>query len=163
MFIGRFQPFHIGHLWAVQKIARECQRVVIGIGSSQYAREHVNPFSAAERRDQISQALSEAGLDSYAIFEIADIHDDARWVQHVRSVVPHFDTVYTGSELTRELFLKEGCKVVILPRHMGISGSEIRLRIATGKRWQHMVPNSVCRLLDKMGADRIILSSKAFP
>jgi nicotinamide-nucleotide adenylyltransferase len=37
LLIGRFQPFHKGHLQVVKTIARDCDDIIIGIGSAQYS------------------------------------------------------------------------------------------------------------------------------
>jgi len=33
-YIGRFQPYHLGHHAVIQKIAKEVDEIVIGIGSA---------------------------------------------------------------------------------------------------------------------------------
>ena len=50
LFIGRFQPFHNGHLKVVQEILKEFDEVIIGIGSSKYSGTLDNPFSGEERK-----------------------------------------------------------------------------------------------------------------
>jgi nicotinamide-nucleotide adenylyltransferase len=37
LLIGRFQPFHIGHLKAIEQATSENDEVIIGIGSAQYS------------------------------------------------------------------------------------------------------------------------------
>ncbi|MEM3079801.1 MAG: adenylyltransferase/cytidyltransferase family protein, partial [Thermoproteota archaeon] len=49
LFIGRFQPFHLGHLKAVEYIINRVDEVIIGIGSAQYSHTLENPFTAGER------------------------------------------------------------------------------------------------------------------
>ena len=36
LFIGRFQPFHLGHLLLLQRLSTQYEEIIIGIGSSQY-------------------------------------------------------------------------------------------------------------------------------
>jgi len=38
LIIGRFQPFHLGHLLLIKEAAKEADIIVIGIGSSQESR-----------------------------------------------------------------------------------------------------------------------------
>lgn len=144
LFIGRFQPFHKGHLWAVNKILGECDSIIIGIGSSQYSGTHDNPFSSAERKEMIRGAL--AGMD-VPIFEIPDIHDNNEWVSHVKRIVPEFDVVYTGSELSEKLFVRERIEVRKLSRHEQISASEVRLRIIKDLEYKDLVPDAVADIL----------------
>ncbi|MCJ7698989.1 adenylyltransferase/cytidyltransferase family protein, partial [Candidatus Bathyarchaeota archaeon] len=37
LYVGRFQPFHLGHLCAVKKILGEVDEVIVAIGSAQYS------------------------------------------------------------------------------------------------------------------------------
>ncbi|MGF3523208.1 MAG: adenylyltransferase/cytidyltransferase family protein, partial [Candidatus Bathyarchaeia archaeon] len=60
LYVGRFQPFHLGHLDAIQKILEEVEEIVIVIGSSQYSHNIHNPFTAGERLVMIRKALEEA-------------------------------------------------------------------------------------------------------
>src|SRR3970040_1541422 len=49
LWIGRFQPFHLGHLSMAKRILAEVDELVIGIGSAQYSHTPENPFTAGER------------------------------------------------------------------------------------------------------------------
>ena len=57
LFIGRFQPFHLGHLLLLQRLSKQYDEFIIGIGSSQYQNTYDNPFSEEERRQMIIQSL----------------------------------------------------------------------------------------------------------
>jgi len=54
LFIGRFQPFHSGHLDAIKQISEE--EIIIGIGSSQYSKTEENPYSFEERKKMIKKS-----------------------------------------------------------------------------------------------------------
>ena len=62
LFIGRFQPFHEGHLDAVKQILAENEQVIIGIGSSQESGTSRNPFDAQQRTEMITKALQNANI-----------------------------------------------------------------------------------------------------
>ncbi|HDH28034.1 MAG TPA: nicotinamide-nucleotide adenylyltransferase, partial [Euryarchaeota archaeon] len=49
LLIGRFQPFHKGHLAVIKKILSEADELIIVVGSSQHRGAVENPFSADER------------------------------------------------------------------------------------------------------------------
>jgi len=159
LFIGRFQPFHLGHLHTVREILKENDKIIIGIGSSQYSRETVNPFSAKERREMILESLRVEGITEFAIFEIPDIHDNSYWVMHVKKIVPKFDSVYTGSPLSQKLFEDSKIKVKKLKRYRDINASEIRLRIQKGLEWENMLPKGVLKIMSDMGGVAIINKS----
>ena len=68
IYIGRFQPFHKGHLYAVKEVLNEVDELIIGIGSAQESHTLENPFTAGERMLMIKSALAEAGVDSYKVY-----------------------------------------------------------------------------------------------
>ncbi|MBI4453336.1 nicotinamide-nucleotide adenylyltransferase [Candidatus Woesearchaeota archaeon] len=160
LFIGRFQPFHIGHFNVIKKILEAHDSVIIVIGSTQEKETSINPFSADERRKMIELALKEDKITKYKIVYVSDIHNNKEWVSHLeRYVEPYgkFDIVYTGSELTKKLFKEAGYKVHwINERINGVSASEIRLRIAKKMVWEHMVPASVSKYIRSINSDERI-------
>ena len=60
VLIGRFEPFHNGHLANVKQAFTIADHVQILIGSSFQPATIKNPFTFAERRDMISSALGKA-------------------------------------------------------------------------------------------------------
>lgn len=147
LFIGRFQPFHKGHLAAVKQIAAEADKIIIGIGSSQHSRELGNPFSAEERIEMIKAALGDKF--DYEIVLIPDINDDERWVEHVCSLVPEFDAVFTGNEHTKMLFEEAGIEVRDIEIVPGINGTTIRDRIVNNENYHDLVPTEVSKILSR--------------
>ena len=53
LFVGRFQPFHYGHLHAVESILKENDELLLVVGSAQMSHEPDNPFTAGERIEMI--------------------------------------------------------------------------------------------------------------
>ncbi|HVD07462.1 MAG TPA: adenylyltransferase/cytidyltransferase family protein, partial [Nitrososphaeraceae archaeon] len=84
LMIGRFQPFHRGHLYLVQQILSECNELVIAIGSSQFNYTFSNPFTAGERIHMIHEALVEenVSLDKVYIIPIPNSENNSIWLQH---------------------------------------------------------------------------------
>ena len=60
LYVGRFQPFHLGHLDAIKYALKQADELVIVIGSAQYSHNANNPFTAGERLIMVRQALFEA-------------------------------------------------------------------------------------------------------
>ena len=50
LLIGRFQPFHLGHLDALRFALSKVDKLWIGLGSSNKPLQKNNPFSAEERK-----------------------------------------------------------------------------------------------------------------
>ena len=49
LMMGRFQPFHLGHLDLVRQILKQCDEIVIAVTSSQFNYLEKDPFTAGER------------------------------------------------------------------------------------------------------------------
>lgn len=156
-YIGRFQPFHLGHYSIINDIARDVDEVVIGIGSAQKSHEPKNPFTAGERVMMIRQALADAHVMHYAI-PIEDLQRNAVWVSHIISMTPPFDVVYSNNPLVVRLFKEAGIIVRQPPMYQreGYSGSEIRRRMLSDEDWRVLVPETVADVIDEIdGVNRL--------
>lgn len=150
LFIGRFQPFHNGHLSVLEELAKlDYSEVVIAIGSSQYKNLPDNPFSFAERSAMINKVLLAIGYTvPYSIVAIPDIHDDARWVEHVNNivhqVVGEYEAMYTGNDWVKNLFEQAQGNVKPVHKIIMIDGTTIRKLIRKGDMsWKQFVHVSV--------------------
>ena len=160
LYVGRFQPFHLGHLGAIKDILKEVDELIIVIGSAQYSHLLDNPFTAGERMVMIRKALEEAGL-SYSRFWIVpvpDMHLHMMWVSAVKGYTPSFDVVYSNEPLTRRLFIEAGYEVKAIRFHKRkiYSSTEIRERMLKDKSWEKLVPKSVAAFIKEIdGVNRL--------
>ena len=151
LFIGRFQPFHKGHLKAVLHLLKEYDKVIIVIGSAQYSRTPDNPFSARERVKMIRLALKRH-LKRLKIIPVSDVNSNEKWVAHLSSYVPKYDDVYSNNSLVRRLFAEKGVKVRGTGSHnrQVHQGKRIRRLMASGGDWRSRVPKEVADYLEKV-------------
>lgn len=90
VYVGRFQPFHSGHLALLREALAAAPRVAVVLGSSYQARTPRNPFTWEERAAMIAQALDEDERARVAFLPIRDYYDEDRWVDAVtRAVSEH--------------------------------------------------------------------------
>ena len=154
LFVGRFQPFHVGHLKAVKDILEKLDELVIVVGSSQYSHRVDNPFTAGERVTMIRTALEEEGISPsrYWIVPVPDVHVHMTWVAQVLGYTPKFSVVYTNEPLTRRLFIEAGYDVKPVPfyRREVYSATEIRKRMLNGKNWEGLLPSSVVKFIKEI-------------
>ena len=158
MIIGRFQPFHNGHLEVIRKISKASDNMTIGIGSAQYSHTVNNPFTAGERYLMISDTLKDAGIDNAYIVPMEDLNRYSVWVSHVLSMSPPFSVVYSNNTLTRRLFLEAGYNVKDSPiyNRSEYSGTEVRRRMLFDEDWRSLVPKAVADVIDSIdGIGRI--------
>jgi len=86
LFIGRFQPFHLGHLHIVKEALKQVDKLFIGIGCAQEQNTKENPFSAKERKEMIDLALKK--IKNCSVYEIPDFDDDNDWVKYIEKKIP---------------------------------------------------------------------------
>jgi nicotinamide-nucleotide adenylyltransferase len=160
LFVGRFQPFHLGHLAAIKDVLKEVDELVIVIGSAQYSHNIGNPFTAGERLTMIRKALEEAEIDYSRVWivPVPDVHLHMMWVSAVKGYTPPFDVVYSNQPLTRRLFIEAGSKVKDIRFHERklYSSTEIRERMLKGESWKKLVPKSVATFIKEIdGVNRL--------
>ncbi|MBS7658768.1 MAG: nicotinamide-nucleotide adenylyltransferase [Candidatus Bathyarchaeia archaeon] len=166
VFIGRFQPFHLGHLEAVKYALTKVNQLIIVIGSAQYSHTLTNPFTAGERLVMIKLALKEAGIscDKYFIVPVEDVNMHGVWVAHLKSRLPNFDVAFSNEPVTSRLLKEAGIKVEKIPffNRDVYSATEIRRRILKGENWMELVPKAVAQFIKEIkGDERIIELSKS--
>uniref|UniRef100_A0A7C5Y9W2 Nicotinamide-nucleotide adenylyltransferase n=1 Tax=Caldiarchaeum subterraneum TaxID=311458 RepID=A0A7C5Y9W2_CALS0 len=157
LFIGRFQPFHLGHLKVVEHILQNEDEVIIGVGSAQYSHTFENPFTTGERIEIIRKTLkTTVGLDRFFIITIPDIGEHRLWVSRVVSFCPEFQTVYSNNSLVKVLFEEAGYTVKSVPffDREKMMGREIRKLISTGGDWRSRLHPEAVKYLEKIGAEK---------
>jgi len=160
LYVGRFQPFHLGHLEAIKKILEEVEELVVVIGSAQYSHHPGNPFTAGERLVMIRTALEEAKVD-YArlwVVPVPDVHLHMMWVAAVEGYTPKFHLVYTNEPLTKRLFMEAGYKVKGIPFYdrQFYSSTIIREKMQQDDSWKPLVPKSVAEFIAEIdGINRV--------
>jgi len=164
LFVGRFQPFHKGHLKLLQSILKEYDEIIIGIGSSQYGYTKDNPFTSDERKKIIEKSLESINIKNCTIVLIPDIHNYPKWVPYVVSIVSDFDVFLSNNSLTRRLFSERGYIVKETPvfDRSKYSGKEIRRRMINDESWEDLVPEPVCKIIKEIdGVQRLKELSKS--
>lgn len=90
VYIGRFQPFHDGHMTTLNQAVEAGKEVIVVIGSANAARTPKNPWTAMERQEMIANSAYEAGID---VSKLSFIHvedrryKDEKWVSYIQSTV----------------------------------------------------------------------------
>jgi nicotinamide-nucleotide adenylyltransferase len=158
LMMGRFQPFHLGHLDLVKQILEQCDEVIIAITSSQFNYLEKDPFTAGERIEMIHDSLKESGINLSRCFiiSIENQFNIATWSSFLKSALPHFDKVYSGNDYVKML-LSDSAIDVITPKFLErpqYNASHIRQMIISDENWQALVPGAVVKFLQKINAKK---------
>ena len=155
LLVGRFQPFHLGHLEAVRYALKRVDYLYVAVGSAQRSHERDNPFTAGERITMIKSALDGNAVDpsKWMAVPIPDADSHSLWVSSLESMVPKFDIVFTNDALTFLLFNEEGIEVRAVPYldRQRYSATNVRDRILERKDWESLVPPQVAEHVKEFG------------
>lgn len=92
-FVGRFEPFHNGHLSVLRRALEACDRPIVLIGSAGAPRSSKNPWSAAEREIMIRAALG-ADADRVIFRHVFDhLYNEGAWQADIQQ---HIDEAIAG-------------------------------------------------------------------
>lgn len=142
VLIGRFQPFHNGHLELVRNALKIAKELIIVLGSSGSTLTPKNPFTNSERKRMVENSVTEDELRRIAFVYVQDhLYDDRAWVSGVRQAVEqyttdHDDIVLVGHNkdaTSGYLAHFPDWAPVLLPIHCdGIAATHIRKAIFEG-------------------------------
>lgn len=154
LMIGRFQPFHLGHLDALHFALSKVDKLWVGLGSSNKSPEKNNPFSAEERKEMILSSIDDEIKKKIEIFFIPDLDNHIKWIEKIDTIVPPFDIVFSNDELTKHLYSKRNVQVLSIPflKRDVLSGTNIRNLIISDQNWNELVPAGTKNFLIKNNA-----------
>ncbi|MFB6228754.1 MAG: nicotinamide-nucleotide adenylyltransferase [Halobacteriales archaeon] len=156
-FIGRFQPFHLGHRRVVESVENDLDGLVVVVGSAGASHSVQDPFTGGERVRMVRQALSDLDLVTYAV-PVEDVNKHGVWVRHLESMTPAFDVVYANNPLVVRLFEEAGREVRRVEMHDRdrLEGTRIREAMVADEAWRHLVPDQVVSVIEDVdGVERI--------
>jgi bifunctional NMN adenylyltransferase/nudix hydrolase len=100
VYIGRFQPFHLGHFETLKTAFSLAERVILIVGSHNAPRTVKNPWTAAEREAMLRSCYSKEDNDRLCVVPVEDrLYSDVQWVRTVESNVRY---IVKGGETMHE-------------------------------------------------------------
>lgn len=102
VYIGRFNPFHLGHVHVLEAALNTSQLTIVLVGSSGQARSLKNPFTFAEREQMIDSWYKMSyqkpirGGDLIILPLRDHPYNDTKWIESVQDKVKAAMTQYCG-------------------------------------------------------------------
>lgn len=156
LFIGRFQPFHNGHLYSLNKAFDLADKVIVGIGSSQESGTEKDPFDFEIRKRMIK---SLPGVSrKIVVVPVPDMFDDEKWGGLILEIIKNEklltnEVVGVGNnDWTNRILRKKGIEIFEtgLYNRDELEGIKIReLRKIGDTQWTQRVPESVVKCLEE--------------
>lgn len=167
LIIGRFQPFHIGHLSLMRYALSVSDELIIIIGSANKSHTIINPFTIEERNEMMNLIIKEEFFEKPVyINNISDFSKDEEWFSQLKNLVPEFDVFVSGNnpgyKTMQKIFEHQNISVSILKNSINIDASWIREELKNGKKnITQFLHISTVRYLEKInGTQRIKNSNK---
>lgn len=163
LVIGRFQPFHKGHLKLIKEVYSKQDNLKIIIGSKQESFTSKNPFTYIEREEMIKNSLLNEKVGKFEIEAIEDKDNDYEWLKGINKIAGKFDVCYSGNKIVVKILKRYNETVVSknLFNREKLSGRHIRKLIQEGKKVENLLPQGTLKTLKKIdGFDRVKNISK---
>lgn len=153
LLIGRFQPFHLGHLEALQFALSKVDKLWLGLGSSNKPMEKTNPFSVEEKQ-MIMSSIDDSIKNKISIYPIPDLDNHVKWIENIDTIVPDYQIVFSNDPMTEHLYSKRNVNVMTIPffKRDQLSGTRLRDLIKSDQKWDDLVPEGTKLLLQKFDA-----------
>ncbi|MEM4482107.1 MAG: nicotinamide-nucleotide adenylyltransferase [Desulfurococcaceae archaeon] len=156
LIIARFQPFHYGHLYAVESCLFSYDEVIIVVGMASQSHTPENPFTAGERLEMIRRTLKWRSHDLSRVINVTlpTLEVSRVAVHYVKLYSPDFNAVLTLNPIIKTLFKEEGYVVIEPPKYNRevYSGSKIRKLMSVGdSKWKELVPPPVSEYIEGIG------------
>lgn len=144
LVIGRFQPFHKGHAFLISEALKYCDKIIIGIGSSN-KRSKSNPWSPKHRRTLIKEFIKKNKLEDRVvrIVNLYDNSDDDVWFANLYKKTGHFDVTIGNNDWNNGIIERHGIPAIkhgFSNRHIW-EGIKIRGLMKENKPWEKRVPD----------------------
>jgi nicotinamide-nucleotide adenylyltransferase len=166
-FVGRFQPFHNGHLEVALEALAAAPRVYVGItnpdvrslqahdSNSHRHRRGDNPFRYHERARMIAAALSDAGIaaEAYTVVPFP-LENAALWANYIPLDSLQFVRVFSPWEAEKLTMLRAGGYNVRMLQGTPdnkISAGDIRQAMLDGADWRRDLSPPVAHLCGEIG------------
>ncbi|HVZ12241.1 MAG TPA: adenylyltransferase/cytidyltransferase family protein [Patescibacteria group bacterium] len=143
LVVGRFQPFHKGHLYLLNEVLKACDKIIIAVGSSNVSNEN-NPLSYATRVEMLKKVILEEGLGKRVIKIVPSPDDpsDDKWLELLLKEAGKIDIAFGNNEWTNGILERAGYEVIEVPylNRVHFQGVYIRNMFSEGKPWEEEVP-----------------------
>lgn len=152
LVLGRFQPFHKGHLYLLHTALSMADTVVIALGSSNVIDEK-NPLSYETRREMMLEVLRHENMEQRvtAIVPSPDDPSDEVWLQKLLENTGPFEIALGNNEWVNNVLISAGYRAVTLPdleRNI-YQGMFIRQAFYENAEWKSRVPEYLHSLVEK--------------
>ena len=146
IFIGRFQPFHLGHFYILNRALSLADEVLLLMGSTlnqEKSFDPQNPWSFKERQEMLKAVISNdmGNLCHYALqriklHQIFDCQSDKEWLDSIMDLIsllgwerPRCGLIGHFKDQSSYYLSMLQFKVLLTKNYLGIDATKIRERL----------------------------------
>ncbi len=172
---GKFQPFHLGHLDYIKTTAKNCKKLLIGIGYPEPIENYPpdpdkpentsplsNPFNFFERLLMITNSLLDENINprNFLIIPLPPFYLKPKEIHDYlpKNTVIFYGLISDWEKIKLNRAVNNGFKVesFVLKERPLINATEIRRRIINNENWEELVPKAVVKIIKEInGVERI--------
>lgn len=154
LIVGRFQPFHNGHIKLIEYALSKVDKLHIVIGSPN-RNDEKNPYSAQLREAMIEKSLTKEQLSRIKISYVEDMNNDAIWLENLANRFADCDLIFSSDEKMSQLYKtnpKLNSKAITIPQDQreDLSGTNIRGLLRDGKDVSNFLPNGTLEVINQV-------------
>jgi len=146
IIIGRFQPFHLGHLYLFEKAFEKVDRVIVAVGSKDVGGKD-NPYGFDKVKGMIRTVLENEDWQDRVIqiLGVPDFPDDEVWRRYIEERVGPFDVVVSNNDWVTGIYKNSNKPVIEIPfyRRDIYEGKKIRKMMESGEKWEERLPEYI--------------------
>lgn len=150
LLVGRFQPFHLGHLYLLKKALEVAGEVVIGVGSANIYDAN-NPLDWKTREKILKAVIYKEAMELRVskIVPLDDFFNDEKWLKNVKDKAGDFDLVVGNNDWVNRIMEKGGVEVLRVPYYKRYlyEGEKIRKLLVKKGNWQVRVPSYLVKFI----------------
>lgn len=152
LVVGRFQPFHLGHLYLLREVLKHADKIIIAVGSSNIEDAN-NPLSYNKRLEMLEKVIEHEKIQNriLKIVPSPDNPDDDIWLKDLLKNTGKFDIEVGNNDWTNDILEKAGYKVLRVPyfKRELYQGVLIRKLFQENGDWQSRVPDYLVNFTEK--------------
>ena len=164
LIVGRFQPFHRGHLSMIRQSLEICEQIKIMIGSANCSYEIKNPLTLKERLRILRLVLEKESFKDRVklVGGLDDMESDDKWLDNLIKLGKDFQIIIGNDDLTIKLAEERGIEIFRpkLTKREIWQATIIRNRILAKKSWKELVPEYEVELLEQFGLEERLKKTK---
>lgn len=153
VIVGRFQPFHLGHKYLIEKALEKVDGLYIILAATNL-KDDDNPYDAKKRLVFLKKFIKEEGLGKKItkVIPLKNHPDDNVWLANLLKKTGKVDIVIGNNDWVNGIFENANISSLRIKHYKRniLEGTKIRKLMKENKKWQSRVPKYLLSSISKV-------------